>query len=83
MAKKTESCDLNGTSRIDLFRHVAVDKVTNKVDSQILSMIADDQYDEFVNFCEQVTEEKNSIQDVSCAIVDGKLEFAINYKKNK
>lgn len=81
MAKKNESCGLSGTSRVDIFRKVAVDNISNQVDPQILNMIAEDQYTEFIDFCDRVTEEKNKISDVSCAIVNGRLSFAINYKK--
>lgn len=80
MAKSTKSCGPELTSRIDVFREVAVDKMTNAVNSEIFESIAEDQYDEFIRFCEQCAAEKDNIKDVSCALENGKLDFSINYK---
>ena len=81
MSCEHDTCGLGGTSRIDLFRHLAVDRLSNHINENIFSSIADGYYNEFICFCDQVEAEKDNIDTVSCFIEDGVLKFEIEYKK--
>lgn len=76
------ACGLSGTSRIDIFRDIAVDEVSNMIDMELLSTIAADEYHKFIDFCNLVESQKDTIESVSCSMnEDGSLEFSIKSKE--
>lgn len=76
------ACGLSGTSRIDIFHDIAVDEISNMINMDILSSIAADEYQRFIEFCEQVEADKDSIESVSCSLnEDGSLEFITKPKE--
>ena len=75
------ACGLSGTSRIDIFHDLAVDELTNMINMDILASISADNYQRFIEFCDQVEAEKDSILSVSCILENDNLEFTINYKE--
>ena len=81
MPDVNKACGLSGTSRIDIFRDLAVDELTNMINMDILASISAENYQKFIDFCDKVVEEKDSIISVSCVLEDGELEFFINYKE--
>lgn len=81
MSDKPNTCGLSGTSRIDIFCHLAVDELTNNINMTIFSGIAGEYYDKYIEFCNQIEDERDSIDNISCAIEDGELVFDIIYKK--
>ena len=74
------SCSLNGSSRIDIFKAVGVDKDTNKVDKHVLKAVSDQDYDAFIGFCDKVAAEFDRIKSVSCKIGRTRAKFDIEYK---
>lgn len=77
-----KACGLSGTSRTDIFRDIAVDEISNMIDMEILSHIAAEEYPRFIEFCNLVESEKDSIESVSCYInEDGTLDFSIKNKE--
>lgn len=73
-------CGLSGTSRIDIFHDLAVDELTNMINMELLASISADNYQRFIEFCDQVEAEKEKINSVSCILENDSLEFFINYK---
>lgn len=80
MATVKSSCGLVGTSRIDIFREIGVDAVSNQIKQEVFDQIADEQYAQFVAFCQKCEEEREKIDSVSCALEDAELKFHIKYK---
>lgn len=76
-----QACGLTGTSRIDIFHDLAVDDLTNMINMDILASISAENYQRFIDFCDKVTEEKNTILSVSCILENEELEFFIKYKE--
>lgn len=75
------ACGLSGTSRIDIFRDVAVDEISKMINMDLLSHIAADEYEKFIEFCNYVEIEKDNIDSVSCSInEDGSLDFSAKFK---
>lgn len=72
---------LSGTSRIDIFHDIAVDQLTNMIDMDILASISADNYQRFIDFCDQVSAEKDKVLSVSCTLVQGKLDFFTQYRE--
>ena len=81
MPDSTNQCGLSGTSRTDIFHDIAVDELTQMINMDILASISDINYQRFIAFCDQVVEEKDSIDSVSCVLENGELEFFIKYKE--
>ena len=81
MPDSTNQCGLSGTSRTDIFPDIAVDELTQMINMDILASISATNYQKFIDFCDKVVEEKDSIISVSCVLEDGELEFFINYKE--
>lgn len=71
---------LKTADRVEIFRHIAVSELDG-VSEEILSHISAEKFHAFHEFCEQVFQEKDKIEDVSCSIEDGELKFNIDYKK--
>ena len=76
-----QACGLTGTSRIDIFHDLAVDGLTNMINMDILASISAENYQRFIDFCDQVELKKDTILSVSCIMEDNNLEFFINYKE--
>lgn len=76
-----QACGLTGTSRIDIFHDLAVDELTNMINLDILASISAENYQKFIDFCDQVESEKDKILSVSCILEEDNLEFFINYKE--
>ena len=81
MPDVNKACGLSGTSRIDIFRDLAVDELTNMINMDILASISAENYQKFIDFCEQVTAEREQSLSVSCILENDSLEFSINYKE--
>ena len=81
MSDVSKQCGLSGTSRTDIFNDIAVDELTKMINMEILASISATNYQKFIDFCDQVTEEKDSIISVSCILDNGDLEFFIKYKE--
>ena len=81
MPDVNKACGLSRTSRIDIFRDLAVDELTNMINMDILASISAENYQRFIDFCEQVTAEREQILSVSCILENDSLEFSINYKE--
>ena len=81
MSDVTKQCGLSGTSRTDIFHDIAVDELTNMINMDILASISAENYQKFIDFCEQVTAEREQILSVSCILENDSLEFSINYKE--
>ena len=73
---------LSGTSRTDIFHDIAVDELTRMIDMDILASISATNYQKFINFCDQIVEEKASIQSISCVLENDEIEFFIKYKES-
>lgn len=76
-----QACGLTGTSRIDIFHDLAVDELTNMINMDILASISAENYQKFIEFCDQVELEKDTILSVSCILEEDNLEFFIKYKE--
>lgn len=77
-----KACGLSGTSRTDIFRDIAVDEISNMINMELLSHIAAEEYPRFIDFCNYVEAEKDSIESVSCSMNDdGSLEFSVKNKE--
>lgn len=71
---------LTCANRVEIFRHLAVD-VGGDVDLNLLDSIACDHYHRFLEFCDQVFAEKDRIEEISCALDEGKNpQFHIQYQ---
>lgn len=81
MPDSTNQCGLSGTSRTDIFHDIAVDELTQMINMDILASISATNYQRFIEFCDKVVEEKDSIISVSCVLEGEELEFFINYKE--
>jgi len=67
--------------RVDIFKHLTVDQLTNSVNYKLFEGLLSEYYDDFIDFCNRVqSEDKSRIQDVSCHIADGTIYFNINYR---
>lgn len=71
--------DLQCADRIAIFRSIAVNDL-DEVCAEILDHIADGEFQTFLDFCDQVYQEKDIIKSISCEISDGSLHFQIEYK---
>ena len=65
--------------RVEIFRHLAVDELAG-VRLNILDSIASKHYQSFLDFCDKVFAEKESIDNISCTLEGDELHFNINYK---
>ena len=81
MSDVTKQCGLSGTSRTDIFHDIAVDELTNMINMDILASISAKHYQKFIDFCDQVTAEKDNIISVSCVLENDELEFFIKYQE--
>ena len=81
MSDVSKQCGLSGTSRTDIFHDIAVDELTKMINMEILASISATNYQKFIDLCDQVTEEKDSMISVSCILDNGDLEFFIKYKE--
>ena len=81
MPDVTKQCGLSGTSRTDIFHDIAVDELTQMINMDILASISATNYQKFIDFCDQVTAEKDNIISVSCVLENDELEFFIKYKE--
>jgi hypothetical protein len=72
---------LESADRIEIFRHIAADG-SDGVNANMLASIACDNFHTFLDFCDRVFAEKDSIEDVSATLdEDNQLTFNIIYKK--
>lgn len=71
--------ELINADRVEIFRHLAVDELDG-VHLNILDSIASKHFHSFLDFCDKVFSEKDSIEDVSCTLEGDTLQFNINYK---
>jgi len=71
--------ELKNADRVEIFKHLAVDELSG-VQLNILESIACKHFHQFLDFCDKVFNEKDSIQDVSCTLENDELHFIINYK---
>ena len=71
--------ELVHADRVEIFRHLAVDELDG-VRLNILDSIASKHFHSFLDFCDKVFDEKDSIQDVSCTLEGNELQFHIEYK---
>lgn len=71
--------NLQVADRINIFRQIAVNEL-NDIRVDILDSIATSHFNEFNDFCDRVFKERDKIDTISCSIIDGDLEFSINYK---
>ncbi len=70
---------LKNADRVEIFKHLAVDEL-NEVHIDILDSIASKHFQSFLDFCDKVFDEKESIKDVSCTLENDNLYFNIIYK---
>ena len=70
---------LKNADRVEIFRHLAVDEL-DEVRLDILDSIASKHFQSFLDFCDKVFSEKESIEEVSCTLQDDNLQFNIIYK---
>lgn len=71
---------LISTNRIKLLNKLMTDESTGEVDEFKYETILTEKYDEFIEICELVEKEPNSIEDVKCYIKDGELKFSVIHK---
>jgi len=67
MDERTVTPPSGGVSRIDIFRHLAVDKENNHINEPILAGISGEHYSEFVEFCESISQDPNKV--TSCSVI--------------
>lgn len=65
--------------RVEIFKHLAVDELDG-VRLDILDSIAAKHLQSFLDFCDKVFSEKDSIESVSCTLNGDELQFDVNYK---
>jgi hypothetical protein len=70
---------LTNADRVEIFKHLAVDELDG-VRLNILDSIASKHFQSFLDFCDKVFSEKDSIEDVSCTLEGDELQFNISYK---
>lgn len=78
--KLADISSLETADRVEIFKHLAVSELDG-VNEEILSHISAEKFHAFHEFCEQVFQEKDKIEDVSCSVENGELVFNIDYKK--
>ena len=71
--------DLTNADRVEIFKHLAVDELEG-IRVNILDSIASTHFHSFLDFCDKVFSERESIQDVSCSMDNDGLHFDIIYK---
>ena len=70
---------LVNADRVEIFKHLAVDELAG-VRLDILDSIASRHFHRFLDFCDQVFNERDKIEDVSCTLEGDELHFNITYK---
>ncbi|MCM1214020.1 MAG: hypothetical protein NC548_05820 [Lachnospiraceae bacterium] len=76
MEERTGAAPERGASRIDIFRHLAVDAEDNHINEPILAGISGKHYSEFVEFCESISQDPSKVEAASVSIdTDGSLHF--------
>ena len=71
---------LISTNRIQLLNKLMTDESTGEIDEIKYETILTEKYDEFIEICELVEKDVDSIEDVKCYIEDGELKFSIIHK---
>lgn len=69
------------TDRVCIFRGFTTDEFEH-VREELMELILSVQYDEFIEKCEYIKEHEERIVSISCEIVNDKLVFHINEKKD-
>ena len=70
---------LVNADRVEIFKQLAVDELDG-VRLDILNSIASKHFHTFLDFCDKVFSERDSIEDVSCTLEGDDLQFNITYK---
>ena len=70
---------LVNADRVEIFKHLAVDELDG-VQLDILDSIASKHFHSFLDFCDKVFSERDTIEDVSCTLEGDELQFHITYK---
>lgn len=65
------------SSRITIFKNLTTDEVTNSVNEQIFSGLLTEYYNEFIEKCDYIRDNVDTISFVSCYIDMGVLKFDI------
>ena len=68
------------TNRICLLNKLMVDETTGEIDDFKYESILTNKFDEFIEVCEIVESDPNSVKDVKCYVEDGELKFSIIHK---
>lgn len=80
MDERTVSPPSRGVSRIDIFRHLAVDEENNHINEPVLAGISGEHYSEFVEFCESISHDPEKATSMSVEIdSEGKLHFTAEF----
>ena len=80
MDERTVSPPPRGVSRIDIFRHLAVDEENNHINEPVLAGISGEHYSEFVAFCESISQDPSKVTSASVEVdADGKLHFTAEF----
>ena len=70
---------LVNADRVEIFKHLAVDELDG-VRLDILNSVAAKHFHVFLDFCDKVFRERDTIEDVSCTLEGDELHFNITYK---
>lgn len=68
------------SNRIRLLNKLMTDESTGEIDEIKYETILTEKYDEFINLCELVEREADSIDDVKCYIEGDEVKFSVIYK---
>ena len=66
-------------NRVEIFKHLAVDELDGTVNLKILNSIACDNYHAFLEFCDQVYQDKDRIKEISCTVRGRRCRFNADY----
>lgn len=81
MIERTVTPPLKGVSRIDIFRHLAVDEEDNHINEPLLAGISDEYYSEFIELCEAVSKDPSQVKSLSvCTDDDGNMRFSVEFE---
>lgn len=64
-------------NRIRLLNKLMTDESSGEIDDAKYESLLTDKYDDFIEICELVENEADSIEDIKCHMEDGELKFEI------